>query len=93
MTTIYRKTDSVVTREIAGETMLIPVTGSLADMQQIFALDEVSAAIWNSLDGRRTVEDIAMLVVETFDVAGDTAVADAQEFIDQLCGAGLAEAV
>ena len=93
MSNIYKKTESVVTREIAGETMLIPITGNLADMQQIFTLDEVSATIWNALDGHRALEDVVKAVTEAFDVPEDAATEDAQAFIEELCGAALAEAV
>jgi hypothetical protein len=93
MSTIYRKSESVVTREIAGETLLIPVTGSLADMQEIFALDEVSAAIWEALDGQRTLEDVFKVVTEMFEVTADAAATDTQAFLAELCGSGLVEAV
>ena len=93
MSNVYKKTESVVTREIAGETMLIPITGSLADMQNIFTLDEVSAAIWSALDGQRALDDIVKLVTDSFDVTQDAAAKDAQAFIEELCGAGLAESV
>ena len=61
MNKCYKKTESVVTREIAGETMLIPITSQLADMQQIFALDAVSALIWSLLDGTHTLQVYRLL--------------------------------
>ena len=37
----YRRQDDIVSRHIAGETILVPVTARLADMQRIYALNAV----------------------------------------------------
>ena len=93
MNTVYKKTESVVTREIAGETMLIPISSQLADMQQIFALDAVSALIWSLLDGNHRFEDLVAAVTRDFDVTQEMATADANRFLDELCEVGLVEPV
>ena len=87
----YRKSEAVVTREIAGETMLVPIRGSIADMERLFALDEVSAFIWDRIDGSHDVPALAAAVTEEFDVAGDTALTDTREFLAELLAAGLIE--
>jgi hypothetical protein len=50
---VYRKKKDLVTREIAGETLIVPTRGNLADMQRIFALDGVAAFIWQHLERER----------------------------------------
>jgi hypothetical protein len=87
----YKRTESVVTREIAGEKMLIPIAGKIVDMQKIFSLDDVSGLIWGMLDGVNSLEDIVAAVVDEYDVPSDKAVADASKFIDELNAAGLVE--
>lgn len=91
MSVIYKKTESVVTREIAGEIMLIPVSRNLADMQKIFALDDVSAFIWNMLDGACDLRDIVRAVAGEFDVEEDLAETDTKRFLEELYEAGLVE--
>ena len=90
---VYKATESVVVREIAGETMLIPITSQLADMQKIFTLDEVSALIWSLLDGKHSLQDIVAAVTRDFDVAEEAATADANRFLGELCEVGLVEQV
>jgi hypothetical protein len=91
MTSVYKKTESVVTREIAGETMLIPITGNLADMQNMFALDDVSAFIWNMLDGSKGMDDIVSGVTVEYEVTEVKAEEDAKAFLQELSEAGLVE--
>jgi hypothetical protein len=93
MSIVFKRTESVVTREIAGETMLIPITSQLADMQQIFALDAVSALIWSLLDGTHTLQELIAAVTNDFEVTAEVATADANRFLDELCEAGLVESV
>lgn len=93
MNQIYKRKGSIVVREIAGETMLVPITGNLADMQKIFALDDVSALIWSLLDGTHGLQDLVQAVVESFDVTEDVATPEARAFLAELCEAGLVEQV
>lgn len=81
--------EHVVARRIAGEELLIPVQGKLADLQRIFALDPVAAHIWGKLDGRTDMAAILESVVEAFDVTEDRARQDVERFIGQLEAAGL----
>ena len=89
----YRKTDSVVTRKIAGETMLVPIHGNMADMARIFALDEVSGLIWSLLDKPIDPDELTAAVVQDFDVVADVARKDTEEFLRELEEAGLVEIV
>ncbi len=52
----FKKKEEIVSREIAGETILVPIKGKLADMQRIFALENVSEYIWQQLDGEKKVK-------------------------------------
>jgi len=91
--TVYRKKGDIVTREIAGETLLVPIRGNLADMQQIFTLNEVAASVWSCLDGRQGVHAIRQEIVDGFQVTLDQADADIRAFLGQLTQAGLIEEV
>ena len=88
---MYKQSSDIVTREIAGETMLVPLRGNIADMARIFALDEVSAFIWDLLDGSRGIEDISKAVTKEFDVTHDVVATDTKQFLDDLLAAGLVE--
>jgi hypothetical protein len=90
---VYKREEQIVCRKVAGETLLVPVRGRLAHMQQIFSLDPVAAYIWEALDGEKKLEDIQEGILDTFDVKKEQAESDMLEFIDELLKAGLIVAV
>ena len=89
MNTTYRKKENIVTRHIAGETLLVPIYGELANMERIFTLDPVAAFIWEQLDGKRNLKEIRDGVLNAFDVKKEQAETDISEFIDDLVRADL----
>jgi hypothetical protein len=86
---VYAKEKDIVTRSVAGETILVPIRGRLADMQRLFALDDVGAFVWRRLEGRQTLGSICEGVVEEYAVDFHQAAADVREFVAQLLSAGL----
>lgn len=89
---IYKKKKGLVTREIAGETLIVPLHGNLADMQRIFTLDSVAAFIWEHLDGEKSIDQICADVEAGFETGDRDVPADARHFIGELLEAGLIEA-
>jgi hypothetical protein len=87
----FRKKKEIVTRRIAGETLLVPVYGDLANMERIFALDPVAEFIWEQLDGEKSLKDIRDGVLGAFDVKEEKAETDMFEFIEELLKADLIE--
>jgi hypothetical protein len=85
----FRKREDIVSREIAGETILVPIRGKLVDMQRLFSLNGVAAHIWQELDGNKSLAGIRDGVLEAFDVDKEQAEADIREFVGELIGAEL----
>jgi hypothetical protein len=85
----YRKNDDVVARQIAGETLLVPIRGELAGLQRVFALDGVGEYVWQQLDAGVTEETLVSQVVAQFDVDREEAEADIRQFVHELLAAGL----
>lgn len=86
---IYKRKDDIVHRRIARETILVPIRGSLADMQRIFALNPVGEFIWDELDGSKNLQQISEGIKAFFDVTGLEADADLSTFISELLKEGL----
>ena len=78
-----------MTRNVAGETLLVPISGELADLEQIFVLNDVGSFLWQKLDGAQTLEDILNKLCEEYDVSPETAKTDLNELLLNLLGAGL----
>jgi len=86
---VYNKKEELVSRSIAGETLVVPVSGRLADLQRIFALEGVAGFIWERLDGKLPLGRIRDELLERFAVTRDEAERDLGEFIAELSAAGL----
>jgi hypothetical protein len=87
----YRRVGNLVTREVAGETIAIPVRANAAELDSIFTFNEVGSAVWALLDKAQDVAEIVASVAGTFEVAPDQARQDVVRFLDTLLEAGLVE--
>ena len=90
-TSRYAKKGEFVTRSIAGETLIVPVRGRVADLDAIYNLGGVASFIWEHIDGRATLKQIVQGVCAEFDIVPEIAEADALQFIADLQRAGLIE--
>ncbi|OGV78346.1 MAG: hypothetical protein A3K19_20335 [Lentisphaerae bacterium RIFOXYB12_FULL_65_16] len=88
---VYRKTDGVIARHIAGELLLVPVSGRVADLQRIYSLDSVPAFIWDRLDGAKALDAIRDEIVAAYEVEPDSAAADLLAFVRELADSALVE--
>jgi hypothetical protein len=80
---------SFVTRHIAGETLIVPVAGSVMDLESIYVLNEVGSRIWELLRSPTTVDRIAEAVAREFAVSPEGAAGDVSEFLEVLGARGL----
>ena len=57
---LYAHSEDVVAREVQGEFIIIPITSGIGDLEdEIFTLNETGRAVWDKLDGKRSLKDIA----------------------------------
>ena len=85
----YVKSGEFVTRAVADETIVVPITAGVGDLDSIYTLNEVGATIWGLIDGTTTVDEIVAAVTRGFEVGSDQARADVLEFVISLTEAGL----
>ena len=81
---VYKQQEEIVTRDIAGDTILVPIKGKLANMEKIFSFEGTANRIWDLLNGKNSVNDICKNISLAFDVETDKAKVDTLEFIDEL---------
>ncbi|MGZ6248231.1 MAG: PqqD family protein, partial [Syntrophales bacterium] len=55
MNSILKKSQNTVFRKIGDEYILVPIAASVADVESIFNLNETGAAIWDRIDGKKTL--------------------------------------
>jgi hypothetical protein len=88
---VYRKKADVVLRHVAGEVLLVPIRGQLADMDRIYILNETGERVWELLDGARPVSALAQAICEHYDVTLSEALQDVKALVEDLAAAGLLE--
>ena len=86
---IYSRAENIVSRDIAVETILVPIRGNVADMQYIFTLNSVGVFIWDQLEGTKNLADILDLLLENFAVNREQAEQDILDFIGQVIESNL----
>jgi hypothetical protein len=89
----YQKDPSMVSREVAGEMILVPIRQNVGDLESIYTLNETAARIWALIDGQRSMREIRDQIVEEFEVGEDEAQRDLIELLGQLEAIGAVERV
>lgn len=89
----YVRASSVVSRVIAGETLIVPVRGGVGDLASIYSLNPVASSIWNAIAQPCTEERIVECIAQEFDGDAPQVQQDVQSFLAEMQSAGLVEAV
>ena len=74
----------LIEREIAGDTILVPVGKTVLDSNGLFALNELGAFIWHLLPAVETEAQIVSAVLAEYDVSAEEAAKDVAEFMNKL---------
>jgi methyltransferase-like protein len=81
---ILSQSASVVTRKTGNEYVLVPITNNIADMNSVYTLNETGAFIWEQIDGKRSIEDIIIELVNEYDIDKQNAESDVYTFIENM---------
>ena len=76
---IVAKSPTTAWRVIEGEAVILSM-----ETKVLRGLNPVGSRIWELIDGRRSVEEIAGVIVEEFDVAPQEAAQDVRGFVQGL---------
>lgn len=74
----------LIKRDIAGDTILVPVGKTVYDSNGLFVLNELGTFIWEILPQAQSEADIVDAVLEAYEVSDEEAKADVAEFLDKL---------
>jgi hypothetical protein len=89
LTRCYIKETNLVTRDIAGETVIVPVKSNVGDLDSIYTLNEIGTLVWQLIDGKNSVSQIVDAICRAYDVTTEEAEKDALEFLNALETGGL----
>ena len=81
---VYLQDPSIVSRNIAGEMILVPIRSNVGDLESIYTLNETAARIWELLDGEHSLGAVRDAIVDEFEVEREEATQDVLALIAQL---------
>jgi hypothetical protein len=79
----------LVTRRIGGETIIVPVTSHVADLDSIYTLNSVASGIWHHLENGLGPTEIVNRLCSEYEIGSDQATRDLHEFFAELAIEGL----
>lgn len=78
-----------VLREIAGDSILIPIGNINDSFQGIMTLNETSVFIWKQLEREKDKEEILEAILEEYEVSREQAERNLEEFLKALKKIGI----
>lgn len=83
--TVCLHSDDVVSREIEGELIIVPIASGIGDLDdELYTLNESGREIWQRIDGRRTLGDIINQLASLFEAPLETVTRDVIGLVDEL---------
>jgi hypothetical protein len=88
---VFVRSQSVVSRRVAGETLIVPVRGKVGDLASIYSFNETGSLIWQLLENPRNLNQLAASLQQEFAVNEDQAERDVSQFLSDMLSVGLVE--
>ena len=81
---MFVRSESVVSRLVAGETLIVPIRGRVGDLASIYSFNGTGSLIWQMLDSPRTLGELVEAVAQQFDVEHARAEQDVKQFVSEM---------
>ena len=82
--TLSKLKSKFVAREVGNELIIVPLTGNVAQMSELFTLNETAKFLWESISENASDEDIEKLLTDEFEVDAETARKDVATFLSNM---------
>ena len=86
---LYVRSDTVVSRVIAGETLIVPISKGVGDLASIYSLNPVASTIWKAVSQPRTKDEIVQLIAQEFEAELQQIECDLEAFLVEMESVGL----
>jgi len=80
----YVRNRDVVSRQIEGELVVVPIRRGVGDLNSLYTLNPVGSVLWDFLTEGHTLPEMVQRVCDEFEVTTNQAKADIQEFLGSL---------
>ena len=81
---LHKLKSKFVARNVGNELILVPLTANVAQMNELFTLNETGKFIWENINENSTVLEIENSMTETFNIDSTTAKRDIELFLNKL---------
>ncbi len=89
MDTICAPSEDVVARQIEGDIIIVPLVAGIGDGDdELYTLNETGQAIWQELDGQRTLGEVAASLTQEFSSSSEEINTDVLGFARELTRRG-----
>jgi hypothetical protein len=86
---LYVRADTVVSRVIAGETLIVPISKGVGDLASIYSLNPVATTIWEAISHPRSKSEIIQLLAREFEAESTQIERDLESFLVEMESVGL----
>jgi hypothetical protein len=86
---LYVRSDTVVSRVIAGETLIVPICKGVGDLASIYSLNQVATTIWDAISHPRSKSEIVQVIAREFEAESAQIERDVEAFLVEMESAGL----
>ncbi len=86
---VYVKSEGFVEKAIGAEKVLVPLTDNVANMNQVYNLNEVGSFIYDTIDGEKTIAQVHKALINQYEVNQKEALNDITFFINDMVNRGV----
>ncbi|HEX3375399.1 MAG TPA: PqqD family protein [Candidatus Acidoferrales bacterium] len=86
---LYVRSDTVVSRVIAGETLIVPISKGVGDLASIYSLNAVATTIWEAISHPRSKSEIVQVIAREFETENTQLERDVEAFLVEMESVGL----
>ncbi len=81
---LFKLKSRFVSRVVGKDLILVPLTGHIAQMSEMFTLNNTARFIWENTLEESSEELMVQLLTDEFDIDVDTASEDIRKFLKQI---------
>jgi Coenzyme PQQ synthesis protein D (PqqD) len=80
----YKRNQDVVSRNIEGELVIVPIRSGVGDLNSLYTLNPVGSVLWEFMNEGHTLSEMVQRVCDEFEVSEAQAQPDIETFLDSL---------
>jgi hypothetical protein len=88
---VYVRSQAVVSRRIAGETLIVPVRAKVGGLASIYSFNGTGSLIWQTLESPRRLAELIDAVQREYAIEREQAERDVKQFLNDTVTVGLIE--